>query len=200
MTGAEQIGAMPQETGQRWTAAEVREMQVLAWPRFELIDGRLHVTPGPAMAHERALMWLHRALDTYLQQNPGVGELFGSPSDVAFEDEQVLQPDRFVVPAGEAARALKWADVRHLLLAVEVLSPSTAHTDRGIKREVYQRNRVDEYWIVDLDARLVERWRPGDDRPEIVRDELVWSPPGSGATLIIDLQQLFKAARVTEGP
>jgi Uma2 family endonuclease len=60
-----------------------------------------------------------------------------------------------------------------LLLAVEVLSPSTARYDRLTKRRFYQQQGV-EYWIVDLDARIVERWLPGSDRPEILAEHLAW--------------------------
>ena len=67
------------------------------------------------------------------------------------------------------------------LLAIEVLSPTTAPRDRGAQRRIYQGAGVGEYWIVDLDARLIERWRPEDSRPEIVGEELEWSLPG-GAT------------------
>jgi Uma2 family endonuclease len=52
------------------------------------------------------------------------------------------------------------ATVKALLLAVEVLSPSSAHFDRVRKRRFFQRVGVPEYWIVDVDARLIERWRP----------------------------------------
>ena len=62
------------------------------------------------------------------------------------------------------------------LLAVEVLSPSTARADRTVKRRLYQRAGVPEYWIVDLEARLVERWRPADERPEVLTDTLTWRP------------------------
>src|SRR2546427_2160382 len=48
------------------------------------------------------------------------------------------------------------------------LLPSTAHADRQVKRRLYQQERVGEYWIVDVDARIVERWRATDERPEIV--------------------------------
>jgi Uma2 family endonuclease len=49
---------------------------------------------------------------------------------------------------------------------------------------------VAEYWIVDLDARLVERWRPQDERPEIMSAEVVWEPE-SGTTARIELGALF---------
>jgi hypothetical protein len=45
-------------------------------------------------------------------------------------------------------------------LVVEVLSPSTAQVDRARKRALYARVRFPEYWIVDVDERVVERWRP----------------------------------------
>ena len=60
------------------------------------------------------------------------------------------------------------------VLAIEILSPGTAARDRGQKREIYQRAGVPSYWIVDVDARLVEQWSPSDQRPEIIRESLEW--------------------------
>ena len=48
-----------------------------------------------------------------------------------------------------------------------------------------------ECWIVDLDARLVERWRPGDERAELLADELFWQPDAAVPPLGIDLTRLF---------
>ena len=53
----------------------------------------------------------------------------------------------------------EWTDVKELLLAVEVLSPSTARADRERKRVIYQSEGVLAYWIVDARARRVELWR-----------------------------------------
>lgn len=69
-----------------------------------------------------------------------------------------------------------WPEVGIPRLIVELLSHSTARHDRITKRAVYQECGVPEYWIVDLDARLVERWRPGDERPEILDRALDWRP------------------------
>ena len=63
-----------------------------------------------------------------------------------------MQPDVFVVPWREEGQPRSWQDVTPLLLAVEVLSPSTARADRHRKRLIYQSQRVPEYWIVDADA------------------------------------------------
>ena len=83
--------------------------------------------------------------------------------------------------------------VGDLLLAIEVLSPTTARTDRQKKRRLYQTETVGEYWIVDADAQLIERWRPGDDRPEIVGDRIHWRCAGAAEPLSIDLPEFFAA-------
>lgn len=48
-----------------------------------------------------------------------------------------------------------------------------------------------EYWIVDPAARLVERWSPGDSRPEQIVDELAWRPMPDVPALRIDLAAYF---------
>ena len=71
--------------------------------------------------------------------------------------------------------------------------PATARADRQVKRRLYQEERVGEYWIVDLDARVVERWRAGDDRPEIVAGTLSWRPDASVTPFELDLLTFFEA-------
>ena len=114
-----------------------------------------------------------------------------SPADIEFDPHTLMQPDVFVVPSVEGRRPRTWSDISQLLLAVEVLSPSTARADRTVKRRRYQRAGVPEYWIVDLDARLIERWRSGDERPELVTDELRWEVREGVAPLAIDLAAYF---------
>ena len=48
-----------------------------------------------------------------------------------------------------------------------------------------------EYWIVDLESRIVERWQPDDARPQILDEMLAWTLPG-GAAGTIDLKDLFR--------
>jgi Uma2 family endonuclease len=59
-----------------------------------------------------------------------------------------------------------------------------------VKRDFYLSSGIAEYWIVDLDARAVERWRPESERPKIIRDRVEW-PAGNAAPLIIELPALF---------
>jgi putative restriction endonuclease len=114
-----------------------------------------------------------------------------SSCDAGFEAEDVRQPDVFVVPRNEWRRVIREGyPARELLLAVEVLSPSNARDDRVRKRPGYQRH-VSEYWIVDLEARLIERWRPGDDRPEILTERLTWHPSGARVAMTVELPPFF---------
>lgn len=187
--------AMPAEsTGRRrWTASEVRSLIAaapLATPRYELVAGELLVTPSPSPRHQNAVRLLTIVLSAYLEREP-VGLPLFSPSDVELEDEDVRQPDGFVIPTDEWRRVLRDGNpVRKLSLAIEVVSPSSGRFDRVTKRPGYQRH-VAAYWIVDIDARLVERWLPGDNRPEILADKLEWHPEGARTAMELDLPAFF---------
>jgi Uma2 family endonuclease len=192
--------AMPAETARRWTAREVRALiaeSPLATPRYELVDGELLVTPSPGAPHQMAVGKLLVALSGYLQHE-SFAEVISSPSDVELEPEFVAQPDILVVPMPEWRRVLREGlPIRELILAVEVLSPSSSRHDRVRKRPLYQRH-VPDYWIVDLDARLVERWAPGDERPEIVTEHLSWHPAGAKAQFTLALPEFFAGVFGTE--
>lgn len=157
--------------------------------RHELIDGEHIVTPSPSHWHQDVLGWMHVLIRPYVTSQ-GIGRTFCSPSDVNQTGDELLQPDLYVVKGRERPRG--HAQEGALFLVVEVLSPSTARYDRGIKRRRYQRGGVDEYWVVDLDARLVERWRPGDDRPELAAQRLSWHPVGASVPLVLDLGAMFE--------
>jgi Uma2 family endonuclease len=158
--------------------------------RYEIIDGALFVTPAPRRSHQRAVLRLSTLLDGYLRSRRDL-EVLTSPADIRAGRRTSVQPDLFVVPIERGEAAHLWPEVRALLLAVEVLSPGTARVDRHQKRRLYQREAVAEYWVVDLDSRLVERWRPGDERPEIVTDTLDWRASGDDEPLVIELETFF---------
>lgn len=188
---AEQIMAMP-AVKRRWTAREVRQLiadNPLQTPRYELVDGELLVTPSPSWAHQRAVSLLLKALVDYLAREP-VGRVVTSPFDVELGPELLVQPDVFVVPLQEARRLLRELPGRELLVAAEVLSPSSGRHDRVTKRAVYQRH-VPVYWIVDLEARLVERWTPPDERPEVLTETLTWQRAGAAEPFSLDLPGYF---------
>ncbi len=166
---------------------------VLALPddgnRHELIGGELVVTPSPSGRHQVALM----ALYDWLRPLVGAakpGGVLVSPADITLGEDEILQPDLFVYRTATGRPLGKWSDISELLLVAEILSPSSARYDRDIERRRYQRARVPEYWIVDLDGRVVERWRPEDSRPEILSERLRWSP-AAGVELDLELAAFF---------
>ncbi len=161
--------------------------------RYEIIDGDLFVTPSPNVGHQRVVGTLYLRLRTYVER-AAVGEAILSPADIRSGQRTSVQPDVFVVRGDVRLGQRGWPEVKDLLLAVEVVSPGSTRADRGAKRLLFQRARVDEYWIVDVDSRLVERWRPEDERPEIVRERLEWRVVQSGDPLVVDLDALFDEA------
>ena len=158
--------------------------------RYEVVAGHLLVTPAPSYRHGDAVGELFVLIHPYCR-NHKVGHAKIAPQDAEFDERNMVQPDLFVVPLVNGAKPLEWADVRRLLLAVEVLSPGTARHDRFTKRRLYQAQGVPEYWIVDVNTRMVERWRPGDERAELLADELTWQPDPTVPPLAIDLPACF---------
>ena len=182
---------MPAEITE-WTAEMARALPDDG-NRYEVLDGELFVTPAPKRDHQRLVGELFVRLREYVRQNT-LGEVLFSPADIEFSRRRLLQPDLFVVPDTGGAKSREWSDIKTLLLAVEVLSPSTARPDRHRKRLIYQDEGIPEYWIVDGDARLVERWRPEDKRPEILADSIGWHPRSPVSPLVIDLPNVFAEA------
>jgi Uma2 family endonuclease len=120
-----------------------------------------------------------------------VGTLFTSPADISWAPDTLVQPDLFVVDL-EEARTLDWARMRTLLLAIEVVSPTTARRDRFTKRRLYQEARVGTYWIVDADSESVEVWTPEALFPQVVTDTLTWQPAGATEPFTLSLESLFR--------
>lgn len=177
----------------RWTTEAVRALanEQRAWPRYELVRGELVVTPAPGAIHQIAVLEIAAMLREHIERDP-IGVVMVSPADLELEPGSVTQPDVFVVPFATeiAGQRLEWSDEKSLLLAVEVLSPSSVRTDRVEKRDFYCDVGVPEYWIADLDAQAMERWTPTAETPEILRDRIVWSP-ANRAAFSIDLVRLF---------
>ena len=184
---AEQTMGMVSHT-ERWTAEQVRNLPDDG-NRYEVVDGELLVTPSPRRVHQTAVGQLFVLLDTHARVH-GIGLALVSPADIELDPHGMVQPDVFVEGLVDGAPSRDWNSGAPLLLAVEVLSPSTARADRVTKRLRYQRHGVPEYWIVDLDARTIERWRPDDQRPEILGDTITWQPLDA-PPLQVDLAALF---------
>jgi len=159
--------------------------------RHELLDGEHVVTPAPRFVHQLVLGEVWEYLRNAVGDRDEI-DVLSSPADIHLGPRTLVQPDLFIVSVAPERRAnIAWRDVPTPLLAVEFLSPSTASRDRGKKRRIYLDAGIEEYWIVDIDARLIERWRVGDDRPEIVEDVLHWEL-SAGVSGSIEVPGLFE--------
>jgi Uma2 family endonuclease len=181
--------SMPAVVPRRWTAADVRELPDEPGKRFECVDGELLVSPSPRLTHQSVVALLWREIEAYVRAHT-LGAAFIAPGDLELDTHTLVQPDVYVLPLVDGRRPRTQTEIGQPLLFVEVLSPSTARVDRVIKRYRYQRQGV-EYWIVDLDARLVERWLPDAERPSVHTETVAWQPAAEAPPLTIDFPPIF---------
>ena len=146
--------------------------------RREIIDGVLFVTPSPIRRHQRVVVELAAALLAYEKEHGG--EVYPAPMDVFFSDTNVVEPDVLFVgperlPGTDPAKVVVVPD-----LVVEVSSPGTRRRDLSLKKDLYERFGVPEYWFVDLDAERLEAYRLQEGRyrsPEILQAADTLSSP-----------------------
>ena len=179
----------PDTSRRDWT---VEELALLPddGNRYEVVDGELLVTPAPGWLHQRAARELVRLFLPYLEQT-GL-ELYFAPTAVRWGARSEVEPDLIVLPTLRDATTRYIDGLHTLVLAVEVLSPTSVHADRVTKRAAYLANGVPDYWIVDTANRFVERWRPGDEAPEILAEAVTWQPLADVPPLVIDLAVYFQ--------
>ena len=123
--------------------------------RYEIIEGVLYMSPAPRTKHQMCLAYLFFKLEQYNQEHRAGLVLF-APVDVFFSASTTVEPDIVVVLKPRLSIVQEEKIVGAPDLAVEVLSHSTAHVDRGKKFEIYAQAGVREYWIVDPDTRTIE--------------------------------------------
>jgi Uma2 family endonuclease len=131
--------------------------------RHEIIDGVHYVTAAPNLRHQELVGRLHLALGNYLADHPAVGRVFLSPFDVVFTIHDVVEPD-LVFVARDQMDILTEANIQGApAIVVEIVSRSTRSRDERIKKRLFERGGVREYWMVDPDRRqLVVHVRNAD--------------------------------------
>jgi len=127
--------------------------------RHELIDGEHYVTPSPNTKHQSVSINLTVLIGSWLERNP-IGRLFHAPFDVVFSTYDVVEPDLLYLSNERASDALTPLHVRGVPeLVVEIGSPGTRRRDETIKRRLYDRTGVSEYWIVDPEIDTIRVYR-----------------------------------------
>lgn len=126
--------------------------------RRELIAGELYVSPSPVVRHQRSVSVIMVALHRHTEAYGGLA--LPAPMNVVFAADTVVEPYIVFLGPDTAARFdnARFIDVVPDLL-VEVSSPTTRRLDLVKKRNLYERERVAEYWFVDLEADQVDVYR-----------------------------------------
>ena len=129
--------------------------------RHELIDGEHYVTPSPNRKHQRISGNLYLLIGMWLETHP-IGQIYFAPFDVIFSMFDVVEPDLLYMSNERAARVLSDANVKGAPeLVVEIGSEGTRGRDETIKRRLYERSGVAEYWMVDPEIDVVRVYRRG---------------------------------------
>lgn len=147
----------------RGQATRMTADDLLALPedglRHELIDGEHYVTPSPRYAHQAVVGNLHLALGLHLRGTP-VGVAVLGPFDIVLSRYDVVVPDLVYFTNERLQKVVGEQNAQGPPnLAIEVLSPSTRRRDEVLKRRLYERSGVDEYWLVDPELATVKIYR-----------------------------------------
>ena len=158
--------------------------------RYELLDGDLIMVPAPNVKHQVVLGNLHYHLRLFVTEHD-IGLLLLAPCDVVLSDTDVVQPDLLFVSRERENPLITIENLQGAPdLVIEILSPSTADKDRGVKRELYGRHGVTEYWLVDpiADTVSIHRQQAGKlaATRTFGREETLRSPLLAGLKLHLD--------------
>ena len=132
--------------------------------RHEIIDGEHYVTASPNTKHQQVTVELVFLIRLWLEEHH-VGRLFTAPFDVVLSNFDVVEPDLIYLSHERADEIMTSVHVRGAPeLVVEIGSPSTRQRDETIKRHLYERTGVSEYWFVDPEVDVVRIYRRDGDR------------------------------------
>lgn len=163
------------------------------WPddeRWEIIGGEAYsMTPAPTIRHQKISLYLSTQFGNFFK---GKGcEPFSAPTDVVFDEQNIVQPDLLVVCDKEKITEKNIQGAPDLV--VEILSPSTASKDKREKKALYERFGVREYLIVYPTEEFMERFVFADGRYDAA-EVFAWDetlPLAIYPELVLNLREVF---------
>ena len=161
--------------------------------RYEVLNGRLYEMPAPTPLHQDVMMEIALIMRVFARKE-GRGKVLPSPIDVVLGDRYVLQPDIVFISKDRLGIIGEKAIMGPPDLVVEIISPATVRRDTVVKKEIYEKFGVKEYWIVYPEERAIEVWVLSDKG----KYELSGVAEGEGKVkskvlegLEIDLKEVF---------
>ena len=123
--------------------------------RYEIVEGEIYMVPVPTTTHQRISRKLEEMLSRFVEERK-LGEVFDAPIDVVFSETDIVQPDIIFI-SNENKNIIKEENIKGAPdLIIEILSPSSAQRDKTIKKKLYAKNGVKEYWLVEPQKRTIE--------------------------------------------
>ena len=129
---------------------------------YEILKGELVVRTSPNRVHQRCSIRLSVILSLYITRHD-LGEIYTAPFDVILDSENadpeiLVKPDLLFVSKDRLQIITEENGQGSPDLIVEILSPSTANTDRDRKFKIYQEAEVPYYWIIDPTEQTLEEY------------------------------------------
>ncbi len=116
--------------------------------QYELYKGDLFMVPAPSIRHQDIVVKLDRNLGVFVEKN-NLGKLFVAPCDVVFSDNEIVKPDIIYI-SNKNLSIIKELNIQGVPdFLIEIISPTTSYNDKKIKKQIYEKYGVEEYWIID---------------------------------------------------
>jgi Uma2 family endonuclease len=132
----------------------------------EIINGEEVMGPGPFGRHQDVAANLYDIVRQHIKKH-NLGKLYFSPLDVIFEEGiNRFQPDILFIRKENMGILQDW--IRGVPdMVCEIVSPGTYERDTEVKRAIYEKYRVPEYWVVIPELQMVEVLTIEGDRYKI---------------------------------
>ncbi len=145
----------PGDHGKAVSSEEVRTAQRKLGYRYEVIDGKLYVTPIPNLPHDRILRWILDAVNGYSAKHPDIFNYVTTNGKVIVPDRPGLtEPESDLIafedfPLDAPFADVRWEDLTPVLV-VEIISEEDPEKDLERNVELYEEiSSIREYWIFD---------------------------------------------------
>ncbi len=162
--------------------------------QYQIIGGELFMTAAPYSSHQLIARNIFRIIDQHVYKNQ-LGEALFSPIDVVFSMTDVVQPDILFISNERLNIITEKNIVAAPELVVEILSKSTRNIDRNLKKELYARQGVEEYWLADPESASISQFILKEGKFELMKKADIDSPILNCQILkglTVDIRPIFK--------
>lgn len=122
-------------------------------PLVEIIKGDLYLVPSPSIKHQEISLEIAFQIKQYLINN-SIGKIFSAPVDVIFSEEDLFIPDLVFILKSNFGIIKEKNIIGVPDVIIEIVS-SNKNRDYVKKKEIYEKYRLPEYWIVDPEENFI---------------------------------------------